>query len=98
MHRYISKLIDILITNISAIKHTDNNADTDTAAPMNSLLYCCILYTTFQHLIYVHHIDCLHALKKLDSTLVGGPDITPPKILFHYKCYKYSTSHYQHIL
>ena len=43
----ISKLIDILITNISAIKHTDTDADTDIAAPMNSLLYCCILNTTF---------------------------------------------------
>ena len=41
---------------------------------MNSLLF---KHTTFQHLIYVHHKDCLNALKKLDRTLVAGRDITP---------------------
>ena len=67
----ISKLTDISITDILTIKHTDTDADTD------KLLQCCIV--AFQHLIYVCHIDCLHVL---DTTLVGGPDITSLRYSF----------------
>ena len=39
--------------------------------PINSLLYCCILYTTFQHLIYVHHRLPAYPKKSyVDNTLV----------------------------
>ena len=53
----ISKLTDILITNISAIIHTDTNADTDIAAPI-VLLHFKHNISAFQ---YVHRIARLPA-------------------------------------
>ena len=63
----ISKLTDILITNILAIKRTNTDADTDIAAPMNSLLYYRILNTTFQHIQYMQLLHAFFVVKLLKT-------------------------------
>ena len=48
----ISKSTDILITDISAIKNTDTDANTDIAAPLTFLYFIHI----DDHLLVVHYI------------------------------------------